>query len=154
MANPKNFISETAAGETLGRFFASTTSDEISLEGIYEAAGRAHIDEHTNRNWLNTKMNQLKHHNLITTVQTFDKDSKRHKLTGIRLTLAGKRAIGRVGADYTEPVHRLPSAAAVNTSIALNELTVDQILMAVPLINERLAAFKLKVTLEDKEPVV
>lgn len=97
MGKPKNYISEGAAVETVKRWFAPyPDTDELSLEQVYSVASRAEFDETTNRNWLNNKMNQLKYHNLIKANQTFDAQSRRHKLTHIQLTMKGKVALGRI----------------------------------------------------------
>jgi hypothetical protein len=99
---PKNFISETAATETLVRFFKDTPEDFIALEDIFKAAGRNDFPEETNKNWLNNKTNQLKHHKFVKSIQEFDKASRRHKVVGYSLTLAGKKAIGRVDSSTNE----------------------------------------------------
>lgn len=103
-SKPKNSISETTAAETLARFFRFTPDDDyVSIEDIYKAAERDSLSDETNKNWLNAKTNQLKHHNLIRSVKEFDRASRRHKVVGYRLTLAGKKAIGRVGVDDEDP---------------------------------------------------
>lgn len=100
MRQPKNYISETAATETLQRWLEHKPgADMLTLEEIYVAANRDSFDETTNRNWFNNKLSQLKYHNLVKSTKEFDKASKRHKTSGIQLTITGKKALGLIDGD-------------------------------------------------------
>lgn len=102
MNKPKNYISKEAATQTIARLFdGEDKPNMLTLEELYRAAGRESYDEATNRNWFNNKYSQLKYHGLVRTVSEFDKDSRRHKTTGLQLTMAGQDALGRTGGELT-----------------------------------------------------
>lgn len=97
MKRKKSHIkSKTAGIETLRRFFPDNSADEVSIDEALQAAGRPMEMEKAedNRAWLSNKLTTLKYHNLLTVHYTYD--DGRRKLDRLRLTLNGKRALGRV----------------------------------------------------------
>lgn len=94
MKRPKNYISETAAVENLRRLFSpNPNADQLSLEEVFIAAGRERENGRTNRNWLANKMTQLKYHGLIRPIYKY---GQRKELAAIKLSLKGKKALGRL----------------------------------------------------------
>lgn len=94
MNKPKHYISEGAAVELLKRIWGASEADSLTLNEIYNNAGRGELDDATNRNWLNTVMTKLRYHNLITPVYKYD---GRKKVDRIKLTLTGKTFLGKAG---------------------------------------------------------
>ena len=92
-----NSISEKAAIQLLGRLFSSADSDELTLDEAYVAAGRADISPETNRNWLNGVLAKLRDYALVTTIDKYE--NSRSKLDKIKLTMAGKTALGWSSVD-------------------------------------------------------
>jgi hypothetical protein len=77
------------------KFFSEyPESDVITLEQVYIAAGRDNKDKIVNKNWLSNLLTHLKYHGLITS--DYSTDTGKRILKGIRLTIEGKRAIGRI----------------------------------------------------------
>jgi hypothetical protein len=91
----KTSIKSKSAGiETLKRFFSHTSADEVSIEEAFQAAGRPIEKPEANKAWLSNKLTTLKYHNLLSVNYAYD--SGRRKLDKLRLTLEGKRALGRI----------------------------------------------------------
>lgn len=123
MKTPKNYISETAATETVSRWFADKPGvRQLTLGEIYKAADRESIDEATNRNWFNNKLNQLRHHNLVKPSKEFDKASKRHKTVGVQLTMAGKKALGLIEDDDNQTDSPGDSGTLMVRKVSLNDV--------------------------------
>jgi len=88
------YKSKDAATETLKRFFAQAPDkDEVSISEIFVATGRDADAPENNMSWLSNNLTTLRYHGLINSVYTYD---GRKKLDKIRLTLAGKKALGRI----------------------------------------------------------
>jgi len=137
----KNAISEGAAVKLLNRLYAPyKDKNEISLEEIYEAAGRAEIDPETNRNWFNGVLAKLKMHNFVETATTFE--NSRNKVVGMKLTMAGEFVLGR-RSETPIPGQRSGSAAA--------SLTLDEMLAAVEELRKKYTAFDIELIIKPKE---
>jgi hypothetical protein len=109
MKKAKNLISEKAAVQLLKRLFADAKSEVMTLDEVYAAAGRAERNSDTNRNWLNGILAKLRHYKLVETIDKYE--NSRSKLDKLKLTIAGKTAIGwpvDTGADVSShtPVQR------------------------------------------------
>lgn len=92
MGKAKNRISEKAAIQLLGRLFVDVGVEELTLDEVYAAAGRADISPETNRNWLNTVITKLRQHSLVNTIDKYE--NSRTKLDKLKITIAGKTALG------------------------------------------------------------
>lgn len=92
----KKIKSKSASIENVKRFFANTPDkDVISLEEAFRAWGRPNPENiKANKAWLSNLLFHLKYHNLIIPVYTFKNGRK--KLDKLRLTLKGKRKLGRI----------------------------------------------------------
>ncbi len=122
MKRPTNRISEDAAVELLRRLFpVSLETDELSLDEVYVAAGRSNLNPQTNRNWLNGVLTKLKDHKFITTGNKFE--NSRSKLDKIKLTTAGKTALGRTN-NEENTVDRPPKDNVPQK----NDLSLDEML--------------------------
>lgn len=141
MKKSKHFISEGAAVELLQRIFGNTDADTLTLKEVYLAAGRGEIDEETNRNWVNNVMTKLRYHSLITPDYTY---GNRKKLSGIKLTIAGRTAIGRTAGDETDNgTVRQPRQTA--------SLTLDEMLATVEQLRKKYPAFDIDLVIKPKE---
>lgn len=88
--------SQNVAIENVRTFFSNTPNDDaISLEDAFRAWGRPNPENvEKNKAWLSNKLTALKYHNLIVPIYVH-KDGRR-KLEKLRLTLEGKKALGRI----------------------------------------------------------
>jgi len=143
MKKPKNFISEGAAVELLQRIFGNTDTDVMTLQEVYVAAGRGELDEETNRNWVNNVMTKLRYHSLITPDYTY---GNRKKLSGIKLTIAGRTAIGRAASDEAAGVDNGSRPPRPATS-----LTLDEMLATVEQLRKKYPAFDIELIIKPKE---
>ena len=138
---------EYSATRTLLRFFSkSPDSNSVTKDEIF-ASWERDKPEYAKKNegWLSNKLVGIYSYNLAKPVYSYH---PYRKLERLELTIKGKRALGRVD---------VPGVAEESTNqpvpyrVATTGLTVDDILMAVPKINERLTTHRLRVVLEDKE---
>lgn len=92
----KKIKSKDSAIENVKRFFSNTPNDDVvSIVDAFVAWGRPNPENtEANKAWLSNILFHLKYHNLITPIYTFN--SGRKKLDKLQLTLAGKRALGRI----------------------------------------------------------
>jgi len=140
---PKNSVSEAAAVKLLNRLFAGHKDTiELQLEEIYEAAGRTSMPDETNRNWLNGVFAKLKTYNFVETVTTFE--NSRHKVTGMKLTLAGQYVLGRKVDSSQNPKEQETSRTS--------GLTLDEMLAAVEDLRKKYTAFDIELIIKPKAP--
>jgi hypothetical protein len=138
--------SEYSASRTLKRFFAKyPDANSITVEQIFTGVDRdAPEYAAKNEGWLSNKLTALYHHSLVKPVYSFH---PWRKLERLELTQKGKTVLNREdapGVADDKPNRTIPVAS-------YNELTIDDILKALPKINEGLTTHRLKVILEDKE---
>lgn len=89
------YKSKQAAIKNLRKFFKNSPGrDSIKLEDAYVAYDRRSFDPILNKNWVTNIMTHLKYHDLIVPVYSYPKGKR--VLTGIQLTLKGKRVLGRI----------------------------------------------------------
>jgi hypothetical protein len=145
-----NDISEAAAVELLRRIFDSAPGrDELSLGEIYVAVGRGELDADVNRNWLNTVMLKLKRHSFIAPQYEFD---RRKKLRSIKLTVAGKAALGRTGVPAPQSAPPTDSVAAVGAATPdSRDISYNDVAKAVRLFRDNNPEFEVvfRVTLKE-----
>lgn len=90
----KKIKSREASVENVKRFFSNTpNNDVVSINDAFLAWGRD-LNNEDNKAWLSNLLFHLKYHNLITPIYSLI--SGRRKLDQLRLTLEGKRALGRI----------------------------------------------------------
>ena len=110
------YLSKSASANTLKRFFVNNPDkDSVTLEEIFIAADRDLNQPEKNLSWLSNKMTHLRYHNLVTPDYYFD---GRRKLKGLRLTIEGKRAIGRIDDDLSSMPQYVDVPRTEKTSIA------------------------------------
>jgi hypothetical protein len=139
--------SEYSAINTIKRFFAKfPESDSITVDQIFESAER-NKEEYIDKNdgWLSNRLTGVYYHGLVKPTYSY---GPWRKLESIELTVKGKRLLGRVEEPQLIDKHEQIQETHTNSF----NLTVDDILMAVPKINERLLTHRLKVTLEEVQP--
>lgn len=143
---------EFSAIQTLQRFFEKyPDSNLITPEQALESAGRNTPEyERKNEGWLSNKLTGLYFHGLVKPNYSFH---PWRKLESLELTQKGKTVLNREdapgvvapeGYEYHEQ-----ASVALQQSPQPRDLTIDEILEALPRINERLTTHKLKVTLEE-----
>lgn len=94
------YKSKDAATVTLQRFFAQNPdSDEVSISDIFNATGREAEKSEINMSWLSNHLTTLRYYGLVSSVYNYD---GRKKLDKIRLTTAGKKALGRIEDEPAE----------------------------------------------------
>lgn len=146
----KNYISETAATATLQKLFSSSlASDKVSLDELLSAFGRENIDEATNKNWISNKLSQLKYHSLVKPVYEFDINTRRNKLAGVQLTMAGKKALGRIEVD--EPVK--DQQEGNDDSVRSKHTSINDALAIVRELRRQNPDFEIVFTIKPKEEV-
>lgn len=134
--------SEYSANNTLKRFFAKyPDSNSLTINEVFEGVDR-NTPEYANKNdnWLSNKLTGLYAHSLVRPHYTFN---PWRKLESIELTQKGKAVLGREDAPISNELTPPPNKQAHD------ELTIDDILAAIPKINEKLKTHKLRVTLEE-----
>jgi hypothetical protein len=139
----KNSVSEGAAVKLLNRLFAAhKDSNELTLEEIYSAAGRTDMDAETNRNWFNGVLAKLKRYNFVDTVTTYE--NSRHKVVGMKLTIAGQYILGRKVEGNMPP--GTPDEQPSRTS----GLTLDEMLAAIEELREKYTGFDIELVIKPK----
>lgn len=118
--------SKASATRIIKRLFSNTNEDAITLEEAFRAWGRHNPENiEIHKSWLSNVMHHLKYHNLIVPSYTFG-DGPR-KLTKIRLTLEGKRALGRIQ-NYTdnnasdEELKEIKPTPSIFSSISISDV--------------------------------
>ena len=104
--------SKDASVENVKRFFLNTPNDDIvSINDAFLAWGRdlSNVD---NKAWLSNLLSHLKYHNLITPI--YSVINGRRKLDKLRLTLEGKRALGRIEGSVNSK-DKIPTNENVNS---------------------------------------
>ena len=149
MKNSKKIKGEIASIENVKRFFANTPNvDEISLGDAFLAWGRPNPEDiEGNKAWLSNMLSHLKYHDLLVPVYTFD--SGRKKLTKLRLTLKGKKMLGRIeGTQYAEN-----EPIAVKNGIA-NSISVEDIMRVLPKLKQNNPDFNITFSVTPKDSVI
>lgn len=86
---------EQSAIKNLKRIFRNTPeSDSILLDDIYPIFGRDLTKAKSNKNWITNVMSHLRYHNLIASTYTYY--TGKRVLSGLQLTMKGKKALGRI----------------------------------------------------------
>jgi hypothetical protein len=80
--------------ENVKRLFSNTSEDSTSIHEAYAAWGRDLEKVEDNKSWLSNLLTHLKYHNLVVPVYAFK--SGHRMLDGLRLTIEGKKALGRI----------------------------------------------------------
>jgi hypothetical protein len=78
----------------LKRVFSDTTSDVMTLDEIYKAAGVADINPQVRIMWIANRMKEFERYNLVEPI-----NDTNFNLEKIRLTEEGKRVLGRIPED-------------------------------------------------------
>lgn len=88
--------SREASVENVRRIFANTPNkDSIKLKEAFVAWERPNPDNiDKNKAWLSNMLYHLKYHNLLTPIYSYNKGRK--TLDSLKLTLEGKKALGRI----------------------------------------------------------
>lgn len=141
-----------SATRTLQRFFAPyPEANSITKEEMIASWGRDKPEfEKVNEAWLSGKLTALYTHSLVRAVYSYNPWKK---LEHIELTAKGKVALGRDDAptNVEEVGKEATSAIRGNKTLTIDNLTVDDIMMALPKINDRLPTHKVRLVFEDKE---
>lgn len=129
MNKPK--VSEDAAINLLKRLFSPyPDKNAISIDEVYSAAGRSHLDPTTNRNWLNGILAKLKAYQLAFPVLKYD--NGRNKLNKVQLTTAGKVVLNRSSSslDSQTSAPILPTVVPARVAPVANKpvLSLDEML--------------------------
>jgi hypothetical protein len=133
-------LSYEASSQNLKRFFSgSTNADAVTVEDIFQAVGRSDKDGTQNRSWLSNKLTSLYHHKLVTPVYSTD---GQHRLTKIRLTEAGKRAVQGVAAAQVPGPEKTDGG---------RKLTIEQIMDAVPELQRAHPSWEIVFTVNPKK---
>lgn len=107
------YKSRNAAIENLKRFFANTPTDDITLVEAFTGWGRPNPENvEANKPWLSSELVHFKYHNLLAPVYAYSDGRK--KLVKLRLTLEGKKALGRLVSDPEED--KETTANSINTA--------------------------------------
>lgn len=135
--NTTNHMSKDAAAANLKRFFADTpvSSDVVSLEGIFAATKRNSHTLNQNRLWLANKLTSMRDYNLIERQYTVEGGKK--KLTGLKLTHDGKKALGR---DMPMLAEKVVAPLAAHASQP-EEVTLETVYRAVRVLREKMPSF-------------
>ena len=126
------YITKEAAIENVKKMFSNTSEDLISIQDVYKTWERDPEQEVRNKGWFSNKLINLKYHNLVKPVYVMR--NHRHTLDKIRLTLEGKRALGKL--EYDNDPHD-PTSTIPNNNI--DTITISD-------------AMKIVATLRDKNP--
>lgn len=95
------YKSKISAIKNLKVFFKNKPeADVVTLEEIYVAYGRDLTKTEGNKSWIANLLTHIKYNGLVTTV--YSNTTGKRVLSGVRLTIEGKRSLGRIQAD--EPV--------------------------------------------------
>lgn len=140
------------ATDYLRKFFANTSADWVSLQGIYAATNRESMDSEKNRTWVGNKMLYMKRHDLIE--PTYEKKGNTKKLSGVRLTVEGKSLLGRLGEETdpgTPPVE--PQQYAQKPNNSSNIVSLTEVLTMLAELNKR-GQNKFQVDIKLKEGIV
>ena len=111
------YLSKDAAIENIKRFFSNTSEDVLSIEDVYIAWDRDLTQQDKNKGWFSNKMVDLKYHNLIKPI--YGMRNNRRVLTKIQLTMDGKKALGRVGAEEEANEAILPSIESQGSPLSI-----------------------------------
>lgn len=146
MKNSKKIKSEITSIENVKRFFANSPDvDEISLAKAFLAWGRPNPDNiEGNKAWLSNMLSHLKYHDLLVPVYTFD--SGRKKLSKLRLTLKGKKMLGRI--EGTQYVENAPIAIKNGSA---NSISVEDIMRVLPKLRQDNPEFNITFSVTPKE---
>lgn len=134
-----------AATHMLQIFFREHPADSITPDEIIVAAGRNTPEfEAKNKGWLSNRLTPLYDHNLLRPVYSHQPFKKLEKL---ELTINGKRALGRAAEpglidDNAEQPAKTPNAP-------LN-LTLDQMMEAVELLNAKHTTFQVELIVKPR----
>lgn len=122
MKSNKKIKSESASIENVKRFFSTTPNDDVvSIAEAFRAWGRQNPENmEANKAWLSNVLYHLKYHNLIAPVYAFS--SGRRKLDELRLTLKGKRALGRLEDTNKNENGTIPSTNGSSNPYSFNDV--------------------------------
>lgn len=122
MLKNKKIRSKNVAIENVKTFFSNTPNDDVaSLEDAFRAWGRPNPENiEENKAWLSNKLTALKYHNLVTPIYVH-KDGRR-KLEKLRLTLEGKKALGRIE-GYSEDDKNNENSHSKNSGNSSNDFS-------------------------------
>lgn len=135
-----NKISEQAARDNLRNFFSRNPSDNtISVNEIFVATGRAHLDDELNRSWLSNKLTPLRQYNLVNTIYSHD---GKKGLDKIQLTVQGKRALGRIS-DHP--------ALELDATLHKQNISIAQVQEAVRALRKKYPEFEVVFTMKLRE---
>ena len=111
------YITKEAAIENVKKMFSNTSEDLISIQDVYKTWERDPEQEVRNKGWFSNKMVDLKYHNLIKPI--YGMRNNRRVLTKIQLTMDGKKALGRVGAEEEANEAILPSIESQGSPLSI-----------------------------------
>ena len=142
MPSSKKYKSKKAAEETLKRFFANNpASDRITVEEIFQAAGRQDKKPRPNMAWLSNKLTTLRYHDLINSEYSYQ---GKRRLEAISLSLDGKRALRRVGNPNPRP--------EAETQVRDGQAdSLDDVLALVSQLRKRYPEFDIDLTVKPKQ---
>lgn len=135
--------SEYSAKRTLERFFANKNTTFITRDEMI-ASWHRDKPEYKSRNdkWLYNKLTPIYSYSLARPIYTHD---PYRRLESIELTDKGKSALSRDGSRLVSSIESLSSSTKSPT------LSIEDIIEAANTINKRLTAYKIKVSLEEKD---
>lgn len=127
-----------AAVENVKRFFSNAPdADSISIEEAIIAWGRPDPEDiEAHKAWLSNVLFHLKYHDLVTPVYSFD--SGRKKLKALRLTLEGKKSLGRIG-------------TVKEAENGEETLSLDEVIKAIPKLRKENPDFNIVFNVTQKE---
>lgn len=148
MSNGTYNKSEEAAINTLRRFFAgSPDSDEVAVADIFRLTGRNMSQEKKNRDWLANKLSTMRSYDLIDTVYAYE---GRRKVDKIKLTILGKRALGRIPSDQLPRGDDLILPPDINPPADRN-VSLETVYRDVKILKKQLPSFNVIFKLEPKD---
>lgn len=123
--------------ENVKRLFSNTPNqDTIDLKDAFIAWERPNPENvESHKAWLSNMLFHLKYHDLLLPVYSFNTGHK--KITGLQLTLKGKKALGRIGESVGNDTRE---ASYVNGQ---SKISLDDIMRAIPKLKQENPEFNI-----------
>jgi hypothetical protein len=133
------------AQKVLKEFFSDTPhSDEVSFDELVRVTGRTAKTEAANRQYISNKLSILRSYNLIDTIYVTD---GRRKVSSIKLTPEGMKAIGRSSEGLTDnTIIQEPE-----TYMGGRDITLESVLRDVKVLRKQLPSFSVELIIKPKE---
>lgn len=148
MSNEPYWKTRNAADNALKTFYAGTESDVVSVADIYKATGRDLRAKAKNSAWLSNKLATLRRYEYVDTTYS---SVGRRKVASIKLTDAGRNALGRTTSTNTQ---KPMQATLINDdSEHDNKVTPETVLRDVNILKKQLPSFNVVFKIEPKELV-